>query len=151
MEDNSVPTIVVGVDDSDRSLDAVPLTRRLAVASGAAVLVAAAFPYDDEPSPVSNRELRRELELDSAIRGIAAGIRAEAVLLDGDPPQVVAEETDRLDLLVTGSRRYGPLHAVLARGFPGRLLHEVACPVIVVPRGVDAPLRSLFVQEASRQ
>src|SRR5690348_12004036 len=40
-------TILIGVDDSERSADAVAFGRRLALASGARVLLACAFPYED--------------------------------------------------------------------------------------------------------
>ena len=43
-----------------------------------------------------------------------------------------------------GSRGYGPLRAVLLGSVSGRLVREAACPVIVVPRGVEAPLEELF-------
>jgi hypothetical protein len=43
-----------------------------------------------------------------------------------------------------GSRGYGPVRAVLAGGVSGRVAREAHCPVIVVPRGVDAPLGDLF-------
>jgi Universal stress protein family len=45
-----------------------------------------------------------------------------------------------LDLLVTGSRGYGPLRAVMVGGVTGRVMHDAACPVVVIPRGVESPL-----------
>jgi hypothetical protein len=38
------------------------------------------------------------------------------------------------DLTIAGTRRYGPLHAVLAGTVSGRLIRAAASPVIVVPR-----------------
>jgi nucleotide-binding universal stress UspA family protein len=49
------------------------------------------------------------------------------VLRDGDPARELAAHTKELDLIVTGSRGYGPLRAA-------------HCPVIVVPRGAEGPL-----------
>jgi nucleotide-binding universal stress UspA family protein len=69
---------------------------------------------------------------------------AEAVRLAGEPSEQLALHSGRLDLLVMGSRGYGPLRAVLAGGVSGRVAREADCPVIVVPRGVDAPLSVLF-------
>jgi hypothetical protein len=40
-----------------------------------------------------------------------------------------------------GSRGYGPLRAVLLGGVSRRLMVEAHCPVIVVPRGVEAGSR----------
>ena len=41
---------------------------------------------------------------------------------------------EHLDVLVMGSRGYGPLHAVLVGGVAGRVVRDAACPVIVLPR-----------------
>ena len=46
--------------------------------------------------------------------------------------------------MLAGSRGYGPLRSVLVGGVSGRLMHTVHCPVIIVPRGVQAPLAMLF-------
>lgn len=59
---------------------------------------------------------------------------------------VASERVDRshdLDILVIGSRGYGPLHAVLLGGVSGRVIRDAACPVIVVPRGAKVPLEQL--------
>jgi nucleotide-binding universal stress UspA family protein len=53
----------------------------------------------------------------------------------GDPAAVLAEASaDRLDLLVLGSRDYGPVRSVLLGGVGHAVLRAAACPVIVVPR-----------------
>ena len=59
---------------------------------------------------------------------------------------MLADHSAYLDLLVTGSRGYGPLHSVLAGGVSGRVLRNAQCPVIIVPRGVDAALAGLFAR-----
>jgi nucleotide-binding universal stress UspA family protein len=64
--------------------------------------------------------------------------------LEGDPAERLIAASEKLDLLVTGSRGYGPLRAVLAGGVSGRVIRGAHCPVIVVPRGVEAPLGELF-------
>lgn len=91
-----------------------------------------------------HEESRKRLE--EAVAGLPAAVRAEPVLLTGDPEREIAEQTETLDLIVTGSRGYGPLRAVLLGGFSGRLLRDAACPVLVVPRGVAAPLEGLFTR-----
>ena len=55
-------------------------------------------------------------------------------------PTNSANAAQSLDLMLAGSRGYGPLRSVLVGGVSGRLMHTVQCPVIVVPRGVEAPL-----------
>jgi hypothetical protein len=53
-----------------------------------------------------------------------------------------------LDLLITGSRGYGPLRAVVVGGVSGRLARAAACPVVVIPRGVESPFARLFAGTA---
>ena len=57
---------------------------------------------------------------------------------------LLVERSHDLDLLVIGSRGYGPLHSVLLGGVSGRVIRDAACPVIVVPRGAEVPLGALF-------
>src|SRR4051794_17498273 len=58
-------TILVGVDNSERSLDALAFAHQIAAASGATVLVANVFPYDDHPSRMANLGYRKILESES--------------------------------------------------------------------------------------
>jgi nucleotide-binding universal stress UspA family protein len=68
----------------------------------------------------------------------------ETTLVLGDPVTELTEVSHDADLLVLGSRGYGPHPAVLLGGVSGRLMRRSACPVIVVPRGNQAPLEDLF-------
>src|SRR6478736_6798050 len=61
----TVSTIVIGVDESSRSKDAIALGRRLASVSKANVVVASAFPYSDLPSRASNSIYRAALRDDA--------------------------------------------------------------------------------------
>jgi nucleotide-binding universal stress UspA family protein len=88
-------------------------------------------------------------QLQKIVNGLREEIWAEAVQLDGDPAERLAAHSAALDLLVMGSRGYGPMHAVLAGGVSGRVTREAHCPVIVVPRGVPAPLGDLFGKAAA--
>jgi nucleotide-binding universal stress UspA family protein len=96
--------------------------------------------------PALRDELRHVLRgaLDAAVAGIRADVPAEPVLLEGDPAEQLIERTADLDLLVTGSRGYGPLRAVLVGGVSGRLTRAARCPVIITPRGLEAPPPELF-------
>jgi nucleotide-binding universal stress UspA family protein len=64
---------------------------------------------------------------------------------------IVAACTDDIDLLVTGSRAYGPLHATLVGSVSHYLAAHARCPVIVVPRRlkqVDAILTAASMTAA---
>jgi nucleotide-binding universal stress UspA family protein len=66
------------------------------------------------------------------------------VRLAGDPAEQLAERSAGVDLMVVGSRGYGPLHSVLVGGVSGRLMRTAHCPTIVVPRGIESALETLF-------
>jgi nucleotide-binding universal stress UspA family protein len=87
--------------------------------------------------------------LEKIVTGLRDEIWAEAVKLEGDPAEQLAKHSATLDLLVMGSRGYGPLRAVLAGGVSGTVIREAQCPVIVVPRGAEAPLGELFGRAAA--
>ena len=83
-------------------------------------------------------------DLDQAVAALPAEVSATAVFLKGDPADELAAQTSTLDVLITGSRGYGPLRAVMTGGVTGRVLRDAACPVIVLPRGVESNLGELF-------
>jgi nucleotide-binding universal stress UspA family protein len=82
--------------------------------------------------------------LERTVAGLPADVRAEPVFAAGDVVREIAARTKGLDLLVAGSRGYGPTRSVLLGGVTGRLIRTAECPLIVVPRGVETPLSGLF-------
>jgi nucleotide-binding universal stress UspA family protein len=83
----------------------------------------------------AERGARAELE-----RAVAELPEAETAFLIGDPAHELALESEISDLLVIGSRDYGPAPAVLLGGVSGRLVETATCPVLIVPNGVADPL-----------
>jgi nucleotide-binding universal stress UspA family protein len=84
-------------------------------------------------------ELRRRLE--AAVRDVPPGLHATGACLEGETAAALVEETAaHTDLLVMGSRGYGRLHQVLVGADSNRVMKEARCPVLVFPRGSDAPL-----------
>jgi nucleotide-binding universal stress UspA family protein len=98
-------------------------------------------------------EGEHRLEAESQLRDVVAELEGdvpvEAEALVGDPAEVLRDFSKGLDLLVVGSRGYGPLRAVLLGSVSRRLMTEAHCPVIVVPRGVEAALEALL-EESTR-
>src|SRR5215207_5885946 len=74
-------------------------------------------------------------------------INAEIELVYGDPADALADFTDVIDLLVMGSRAYGPHRSVVLGGVSRRLTATSQCPVIVLPRGAEHPLRELLADQ----
>jgi nucleotide-binding universal stress UspA family protein len=62
-------------------------------------------------------------------------------VLTGDPARELAEATADFDLIVAGSRSYGPVKGTLLGSATRRLLAESRCPVLILPRGTE-PLLS---------
>ena len=65
-----------------------------------------------------------------------------------DAADFLIAASGRVDLLVCGSRGYGPQRAVLLGGVSRKLIAGAHCPVIVLARGVEAALESLVVEPA---
>ena len=79
--------------------------------------------------------------LDRAIAAVCDAVPVTATLLEGDVVAALAALDDRdVDLLVVGSRGYGPIRRVLLGGTSARLVRRAACPVMVVPRCAGGPL-----------
>ena len=75
----------------------------------------------------------------------------DLAVLDQSPPfdsdwrGRLARASRDLDLLVAGSRSYGPLGAVLLGAVTRRLVCAAECPFMVVPRSRDAALAVALV------
>jgi nucleotide-binding universal stress UspA family protein len=77
--------------------------------------------------------LRSKLaDAEDALRG--ATLSVDSMLLEGDAAEELRQQSSTLDLLVVGSRAYGPARAVLLGSVSSSLLRTAECPVIVVPR-----------------
>jgi nucleotide-binding universal stress UspA family protein len=70
------------------------------------------------------------------------GRRAHAVVLTGNPARELARASRDTDILVMGSRGYGPVRATLLGGVSQYVLRHSSCAVVVCPRGA--------VEEGSR-
>jgi nucleotide-binding universal stress UspA family protein len=60
--------------------------------------------------------------------------RARLDLRRGHPTRLLDELSDEVDLIVIGSRRWGPLTRVLLGGTGEALMHGARCSIMVVPR-----------------
>jgi nucleotide-binding universal stress UspA family protein len=61
-------------------------------------------------------------------------VTATIQVLEGTPTETLLERSGQLDLLVLGSRGYGPFDRVLMGSVSTAVLRQAACPVIVTPR-----------------
>lgn len=136
-----VATIGVAYDDSDAARTALGFAARLARALGARlVLISVVEPFaggrfettaDDE---VRFRNTVADAA-DAAAASLAEGLEVEVRTLPGPAGEMLAAAAkEGIDLLVAGSRGYGPLRAVLAGSVSRYLADHAPCPLIVVPR-----------------
>lgn len=80
--------------------------------------------------------------LDRALERVPGGVRVEGRLLTGPAAALLAQSSEEFDLMLIGSRGYGPLGRTLLGSVATPLVHSSDCAVIVVPRGAGAnPLR----------
>jgi nucleotide-binding universal stress UspA family protein len=88
-----------------------------------------------------NSLLRAELRnaFDEALADLSDLPAIDGRFLEGITAELLGDETAELDLIVTGSRRYGPWAAVLLGGTTHALMRRAACPGLVVPRGAVGP------------
>jgi nucleotide-binding universal stress UspA family protein len=149
-----IDRVGVAFVDTKEGREALRAAATLAAACGAELHAATAV----EPLPWSTTRLaapidvgahlehqreQAEITVRSALDRIRPAVRTHIDVLI-DPPVVALERfsTD-VDLLVCGSRGYGPLGSVLLGGVSRRLVHRAACPVVVVPRGTERVLEDL--------
>jgi nucleotide-binding universal stress UspA family protein len=90
----------------------------------------------------------RQLEQEVEALGGEVPVTTEAFI--GDPAEVLVDLSRGVDLLVLGSRGYGPLRSVLLGSVSRRVTARAYCPVSVLPRGVKAPLDALLGETKAR-
>ena len=71
-------------------------------------------------------------ELDAAVQEAGDPSAIRGVRLAGDPVTALVTESERLDLLVMGSRGRGPARGVLLGSVSTEVVRAAACPVVVV-------------------
>jgi nucleotide-binding universal stress UspA family protein len=89
-----------------------------------------------EETYIAEARARYQKDLDAALAALPAELEATGEVLTGDVVDCLAALDDRdVDVLVTGSRGYGPVRRVLLGGVSSRLIRRAAAPVVNVPRG----------------
>jgi nucleotide-binding universal stress UspA family protein len=136
----------VGFSDSDEGRTALHLAHALAgifggeleVIAGSGLSPAlASYAFSSPLLPEVENEMYAEtganLERVAGELGKGAPVRLETIR--GEPSEVLIERSSDLDILVLGSRAYGPLRHALLGSVSACVMREAHCPVLVVPRG----------------
>lgn len=142
-EPRELETIAVGFDGSDESQAALALATKLAKAAGAslrilsvvAVAVPAAYPAAFEGDWVDETERAGRAKVDRACAAAGEhGVVASGETAVGSAVDELVELSGEVDLLVVGSRGFGPVKRLLLGSTSDRLVREAGCAVIAVPR-----------------
>lgn len=100
--------------------------------------------YEDLESAL---RVSAERAVEAATSGVS-DVEIEPDVSVGDPADFLIAASEQLDLLICGSRGYGPARAVLLGGVSRRVVSEARCPVIVLARGADTGLEALVDEGA---
>ena len=141
--------IGVGFDDSAEARAALEVAVALAQATGATleligvvepVTIAApmggvTYPY--ELMAESQRTACKE-SLEAGVAQVGKRVAVTTTQLHGPASHCLEKAGEELDLLVVGSRGYGPARSLMV-GSTGRdLAHKAPCPLVLVPRAAAA-------------
>lgn len=132
----AIREIGVGYNGSPESEHAVEFARVLAAQTGATLSAfeAVSFPtytFLGGPAPIGDA-------IDDLVEGARERIEAlggvEAHAVYGTPVEELALYSASLDLLVVGSRSYGPVGRLVHGSTSNHLAHVARCPLLVLPR-----------------
>lgn len=136
--------IGVGLDGSQEARFALDAAVALATTCGARIRVITVFarlafggaPTGALPGPSANDVMRSELRAihDEAVARVPTEVETESRFVDGSADEVLVAESADVDLLIVGSRGYGPVGAVLLGSASTALARAASCPIIVTPR-----------------
>ena len=147
-QDAGLRVIGVAYDGSREAESALIVAEALALRAGAAlriigvlepgaVPVAAFGGFYGYCSPELGRDALHDA-LEKAADSVSPQVRAQTELASGSAVDELVARSGLLDLLVTGSRGYGPLRRVLLGAVSAGLVKSSSCPVLVVPRGAGS-------------
>lgn len=133
-------TVVVGVDGSEASLDALRWAYRQAQLTGAHLRAVMSW---DVPATVywypfpegMDFQTATEEALEKALHGTLGdnpAVPITSVVVEGHPALVLIEEAEGADLLVVGSRGHGEFSGMLLGSVSEHCVTQANCPVVVV-------------------
>lgn len=138
------PRIVVGVDGSPLSMNALEFAIEEARLRHGHLHVTYAYPVMERPVTGSTgKDYYDEVEADARafMEGIVShapsteGLEVEWLAVPGNPAEVLIEESSGAALLVVGSRGVGGFMGLMMGSVSTQCVHHSHCPVLVVREG----------------
>ncbi len=140
---HEIRSIGIGYDSSPESEQALAAARELAGRQGAVVkalwVVSLQDVCEERPLPADWPETAESM-LSRCRDQVQAleGIEGDSVY--GGPREELSRLSDSVDLMIVGSRGYGPTYRLFHGSVSSHLLRHVACPLLVLPRqATDEP------------
>jgi nucleotide-binding universal stress UspA family protein len=152
-------TIAVGLDGSPESRAALALAQDLADATGARLrllcvvppAVPVGSPWASTPVGIVERDRAAREQARALVDDAASeiGDHATGDVVPGTPHKELARLSHAASVVVVGSRSYGPLRRLLLGSTSTKVVHEAACPVLVLPRGAEEPSAAMVAATAT--
>ncbi|WP_298591173.1 universal stress protein [uncultured Kocuria sp.] len=146
MNNGTAAAIVVGVDGSQQSVQALRWAARMATALGAGIRAVGAWEYPAEyagyvPLGSDNFDEITQKRVDKAVHeafgdDVPAGLSTSVVF--GHPSKVLVHESEDATMLVVGRRGHGGFRGLLLGSVSAACVAHASCPVLVIHEDPDA-------------
>jgi nucleotide-binding universal stress UspA family protein len=141
-EEENLRRIVVGVDGSEPSKQALRWAIEQAALSGATVEAVGAWEYQSNygwgtVAAIDAAELaeaceRTVVEAVTEVGGEDPPVRIDSYIVRGHPANELVQQAKGADLLVVGSRGHGGFVGALLGSVSQHCVHHATCPVVIV-------------------
>ena len=146
MSNGTAAAIVVGVDGSQQSVEALRWAARIAPSFGAGIRAVGAWDYPPEyagyvPLGSDNFDEVTQKQVDKAVReafgdDVPAGLTTSVVF--GHPSKVLVHESEDATMLVVGRRGHGGFRGLLLGSVCAACVAHAKCPVLVIHEHPEA-------------
>lgn len=141
-ETDAKSVVVVGVDGSQNSRDALRWAANYAQLTGAEVRAVISYKTElyigGSPNPGLATQARETVEeAVSDVFGAKPSVSVTTDVIAGHPAQVLVEASRSADLLVVGSRGHGAFVGMFLGSVSNHCVHHAKCPVLVIHQGDD--------------
>ena len=127
--------IGVGYDGTAEAGLALAWAEKLAATAGARLeLLVVSDVHSSDPHGVNGEKRQHAERLLADGLDRVTDVQATGAVTSGSATEHLAHLSERVDLLVVGSRGYGPLRRVLLGSVSAHLAGHSACPVVISPR-----------------
>ncbi|HVC69429.1 MAG TPA: universal stress protein [Acidimicrobiales bacterium] len=140
MSSSTQPRIVVGVDGSDASRQALRWATRQAQFTGARLEVVVTWelptsfgwvpPYPEDFNPAADAQRAAEDEVASALKDYP-DVVVQTTVVEGHPAPTLVQASRDAELLVLGSRGHGEFAGMLLGSVTQHCVTHAHCPVLV--------------------